>query len=187
MHFHHKTLPQKPMKQATVHAQTTHITVQCIYRVATIPTSFQPHPPNPYRTPYSTAYPMLLNTYNYHHHQPRHLVSIQQYPYPQSLHTSQNITPHTTTNPNFNGNTTLSKMHFALHSQAQTKQNNSSLHHTATNMHYKQPTSTAIQHSWLHYFLNTPTRPPLQKTHTQKSHNTLTKLHNTQPRTTKPY
>ena len=45
MHYP-KTLPQKPMKQATMHTRRhAHITVQCIYRVATIPTSFQPHPP----------------------------------------------------------------------------------------------------------------------------------------------
>ena len=56
MHFHQKTLPQKPMKQATMHttmhAQTTHI-VQCIYRVATIPTSFQPHPPQSVPCPHT--------------------------------------------------------------------------------------------------------------------------------------
>ena len=52
MHFHHKTLPQKPMKQATVHTgrhvQTTHITVQCIYRVATIPIYIFPTTPTPF-------------------------------------------------------------------------------------------------------------------------------------------
>ena len=50
-----KTLPQKPMKQATMHdamhTDYLHITVQCFHRVATIPTSLQPHPHNPYHAP----------------------------------------------------------------------------------------------------------------------------------------
>ena len=56
--------------------------------------------------PYSTIHPILPLTYttiHNQHHQPRHLISIQQpplHPYPQSLHihTTQNTTPHTTTN-----------------------------------------------------------------------------------------
>ena len=52
MHFQQKTLPQKPTKQATMHTHRKvctdylHITARCIYRVPTIPTSFQPHPSN---------------------------------------------------------------------------------------------------------------------------------------------
>ena len=51
MHSHQQTLSQKPMKQATMHiamhAQTTHTSQRNAFtaRVATIPTSFQPHPP----------------------------------------------------------------------------------------------------------------------------------------------
>ena len=53
MHFHQKPLPQKPSKQATmhiaVHAHTTHTSQHnaLFYHVhvPTIPTSFQPHPP----------------------------------------------------------------------------------------------------------------------------------------------
>ena len=53
MHFHRKTLPQKPTKQVTMHiamhAQTTHTSqnMHCsiLPHIATIPTSFQPHPP----------------------------------------------------------------------------------------------------------------------------------------------
>ena len=67
-----KTLPKKPMKQATMHttmhAQTSysHITVQCICRVATIPTSFQPHPPQSIPHPHT----QLHTQYFLQHTQP---------------------------------------------------------------------------------------------------------------------
>ena len=67
-----KTLPQKPTKQATMHtgrhAQTTHtITARCIYRVPTIPTSFQPHPPQ--TIPHThTQHPSTDTTIRNNHH-----------------------------------------------------------------------------------------------------------------------
>ena len=188
MHFHPKTLPQKPMKQATMytrrHAQTTHITVQCIYRVAT---SFQPHPPNPYHThtlctPNTSQHtpPSTIITINHDTSSPSNNILIHNH---YILHKTQHPT-----NPNYNGNTTLRKMHFAPqipHSQARTKQTSSSQHHTYCHQYAQQtqPTSTAIQLTlFLHFTINTPTR----LAHT-KSHNTLTKLHNTQQRITKHY
>jgi len=60
-------------------ADYPHITSQCIYRVATIPTFFQTHPLNSHHAPYSTAHPIFPSTHiTIHNHQPRHLTSIQQ-------------------------------------------------------------------------------------------------------------
>ena len=58
MHFHQKTLPQKPMKQVTMptamRAQTTHTSQRnALNCVATIPTSFQPHPPQSVPRPHT--------------------------------------------------------------------------------------------------------------------------------------
>ena len=68
MHFHQKTLPQKPMKQATKH-------IVCIHRLPRhqsamhLPCSYHPYIfptiPTTIRTtpPYSTAYPILPSTH----------------------------------------------------------------------------------------------------------------------------
>ena len=46
-----------------------HITAQCIYRVATIPTSFQPHPPQSVPRPFNCTpkLPQHTTIHNYHH------------------------------------------------------------------------------------------------------------------------
>ena len=153
MHFHQKTLPQKPMKQATmytaVHADYPHITAQCIYRVSSIILHLSNH------THHNPNHASILNStpntsFNTHNHQQQSLST----PTPPHLHptmtltslstiiihTSQNIIPHTPTNPNLHRNTTPIKMHFApqiVHSRAQTKHSISSQHYTATNTHNK--------------------------------------------------
>ena len=101
MDFHQKTLPQKPMKQATMHVHRNactdypHITAQCIYCIATIPTSFQPHPslfaPHPHT--------QLHTQYFLQHTPPSTIITIKYpplHPYPQPLHSyfTKHSTPH---------------------------------------------------------------------------------------------
>ena len=78
MHFQQKTLPQKPMKQATMHtgrrAQTTHTSQRDVF-TAYLPSlhlSNHNHTHHkPYHTPTHTQHPSTHTTiYNHHHPQP---------------------------------------------------------------------------------------------------------------------
>jgi len=90
-----------------------HITAQCIYCVATIPTSFQPHPPLSAPRPHT----QLHTQYFLQHTQPSTIIIIY-HPYilihNHYIATSPNTAPHTTT-LNLHRNVSYShhKMHFA--------------------------------------------------------------------------
>ena len=155
-----KTTSQKTNETSDCahHNACTHYQHNALFyhiHVPTIPTSFQPHPPQCVPHPHTQLpiqYFLQYTTIHNHHHKARHLVFSQQvllHPYSQSLHTSQNTTPHTITNPYLHKykNTTSTLAPQIPHSQAQTKHTYSSQHHTATNLcaEQTQTTSTTIE------------------------------------------
>ena len=108
MHFHRKTLPQKPTKQVTMHiamhAQTTHTShnMQCSILPRTCsyhPYIFPTTPTTMYHAPILNCTPNTsFNTHNHLQSSPK-IQQVPLYSYTQSIHTSQNPAPHTTTNP----------------------------------------------------------------------------------------
>ena len=164
MHFHQKPLPQKPTKQATmhiaVHAHTTHTSQHnaLFYHVhvPTIPTSFQPHPPQSCITPHTklhTQYFLQYTTIHNHHHKARHLVSSQQSTLLSLFTIITYSTKHNTPHYYQPIPSQVQEHYFhqnalgSTNPQTQTKHTYSSQHHTATNLcsEQTQTTSTAIQ------------------------------------------
>ena len=179
MDFHQKTLPQKPMKQATMHVHRNactdypHITAQCIYCVATIPTSFQPHPPLSAPHPHT----QLHTQYFLQHTPPSTIITIIYHPYilihNHYIATSPNTAPHTTT-LNLHRNVSYSHQN-ALRSITPT--------FTSTNQAEQSLTSTTIlnkvDNTQSTLYQTHPHRPPLQRTctytHSQTSSHSTTK------------
>ena len=183
MDFHQKTLPQKPMKQATMHVHRNactdypHITAQCIYCVATIPISFQPHPP--LSAPHSHT--QLHTQYFLQHTPPSTIITIIYHPYilihNHYIATSPNTAPHTTT-LNLHRNVSYSHQN-ALRSITPT--------FTSTNQAEQSLTSTTIlnkvDNTQSTLYQTHPHRPPLQRTCTYKqSQNFITLNNQTQPK-----
>ena len=132
-----------------------HITSQCIYRVATIPTSFQPHPPQSVSCPHTK----LHTQYFLQHTQPSIIINqttspptttvTPLHPYPQSLlHNCKTQHPaHTTMAKLSQEHCTPIKMHFAPqipHSQAQTSR--AILHNTTLPPTRSTNVTTHINH-----------------------------------------
>ena len=163
MHFHQKTIPQKPTKQATMHtgrhAQTTHTSQRNAF-TAYLPslhlsnythhTLYHPHTQHP--SP-STIISILIHTFQH--------IAIQQppsHPHPQQYsHTTQNA-PHNTTSLNLHSNIILfPRKHPPLTNPTLTSTNQATL--TNTHNHTIQPTSTTMLHTFKSYQHPTDTIP----------------------------
>ena len=188
MHFHQKTIPQKPMKQATMHtgrhAQTTHTSQRNAF-TAYLPslhlsnythhTLYHPHTQHP--SP-STIISILIHTCQH--------IAIQQppsHPHPQQYsHTTQNA-PHNTTSLNLHSNMILlPRKHTPLTNPTLTSTNQATLTntqpHNTTHINYHathiQKLPTPYRHHTKHTHIVLPFRPSQQHCshHNIPTHNT---------------
>ena len=147
-----------------------------------------------HNTQYTAILPSTHTTIHYHHHLPRHLVLIHTtttLTYPIYNHHIFHKTQHPTLQPAQTFMATLLPTSLTFR-QAQTKQSNSSQHHTATNTHNKhsphQPpynTLNKVDNTQSTLTPNTPTyTSPIKNLHTQTL-TTHSQFHHTQPGTTK--
>ena len=157
-----------------------HITAQCIYRVATILTSFNHTHHNLYHAPILNC---TFNTSFNEHKHPQSSSTMTPRLHPTTTLTSlstiiMHFTKHVTLHYNqpkplqeqySHQNALSSTVH---HSQAQTKLRNSSQYHTATYTHNKhnphQPLYNTLDNTQCTLYQTRPHRPPLQRTCTHK-------------------
>ena len=173
------------MKQATthttMHSQSTHTSLaRCIYSVATIPTSFQPHPPQSVPHPHT----QLHTQYFLQHIRPstiiNHDTSSPSNNHPYILihnHYILHKTRHPTNNLNLYRNTTPIKMYFAppftpFTSTSQAEQFLTTPH---CHLHTKRTHSTKLTTLNLHFTCTKHTHihlPYKEPTHTSISQHT---------------